>query len=125
MQGETKFTPGPWEFVPGSEHHGPYVSAPWGDDICDLYFMSDPSAPSVRNGGPSRPIWFHAEQANANAALIAAAPDLYAALETLLGHCELANEGRGASLVDPHSIRAARAALSRARGEAQGADDGE
>jgi hypothetical protein len=66
-------TPGPWDLVLENEHHGAYVAGPFGD-ICDLYAMSDPAALSVRNGATSRAVPFH--NANANARLIAAAPDL-------------------------------------------------
>lgn len=83
--GEVKHTPGPWEFVPGTEHHGPYVAGPWAGDICDCYTMSNPMHASVRNGGDSRPIWFHGETANANAALIAQAPTMFETLERIVG----------------------------------------
>lgn len=57
--GETiEHTPGPWEYVASTEHHGPYVAAPFGGDICDCYTMSNLSAFSVRNGGDSVPIHF-------------------------------------------------------------------
>jgi len=68
-----KFTAGPWEYVPGTEHHGPYVTGPWGGDICDCYTMSNPMAASVRNGGTSFPINHQGERAEANARLIAEA----------------------------------------------------
>lgn len=67
------FTAGPWEYVPGTEHHGPYVAGPWGGDICDCYAMSNPMAASVRNGGTSFPINHQGESAEANAQLIAEA----------------------------------------------------
>lgn len=69
-------TPGPWEYVPSTEHHGPYVESSVGGTICDCYVMSNPSAPSVRNGGDSKPISFFHEMADPNARLIASAPDL-------------------------------------------------
>jgi hypothetical protein len=68
---ETKFTPGPWEYIPSNKHHGPYVCGPFGGDICDCY---------IRNGGTSRPIHFQSDCADANAQLLAAAPELYATL---------------------------------------------
>ena len=73
-------TPGPWEYVPSTEHHGPYVTNQWGGDICDCYAMSNPASLSVRNGGDSRPIHFQHEAADANARLIAAAPQMLEAL---------------------------------------------
>jgi hypothetical protein len=76
-------TPGPWEYVPSTEHHGPYVEAPFGGTICDCYTMSNPSALSVRNGGDSKPVLFFHEMADPNARLIAAAPDMLAALKEL------------------------------------------
>ncbi len=77
-------TPGPWEYIASTEHHGPYVSGPFGGDICDCYAMSNPSALSVRNGGDSKPIPFQHEHADANARLIAAAPDLLEALRAVV-----------------------------------------
>lgn len=72
-----KHTPGPWEYVPSNANHGPYVANGWGaGDICDCYTMSKPSELAVCNGGTSEPIHFQHEEADANARLIAAAPDL-------------------------------------------------
>lgn len=74
-------TPGPWDYVQGTEHHGPYVTSDFGNTICDCYVMSNPHFPSVRNGGDSKPINHLHEMADPNARLIAAAPDLLEALK--------------------------------------------
>lgn len=115
------WTPGPWEYVPSTEHHGPYVAAPFGGDVADCYVMSNPTLLSERNGGKSRPIPHQAEAADANARLIAAAPELYEALEALLdAYMENApsNPGPGFWDLDRDSaVIAARAALAKARGE--------
>ncbi len=77
-------TPGPWEAIPANEHHGAYVVNHWGSTVCDLYTMSNPSVPSVRNGGDSFPVPFFAENADANARLIAQSPYLVEQAEFLL-----------------------------------------
>lgn len=69
-------TPGPWDYVPSNEHHGPYVTTEYGSTVCDCYCMSNPLALSVRNGGTSKPIHHMHEMAEANARLIAAVPEL-------------------------------------------------
>lgn len=77
---ESKHTPGPWEYIASTEHHGPYVAGPFGGDVCDCYTMSNLLAASIRNGGTSYPIPFQADCADANARLIATAPDMVAVL---------------------------------------------
>ena len=82
---EASHTPGPWGYVPSNEHHGPYVVNQWGSgDICDCYTMSNLNDYSVRNGGDSKPIHFQRDEADANARLIAAAPDMLEALELVI-----------------------------------------
>jgi len=68
-------TPGPWDYVSSTEHHGPYVTSEFGTTICDCYIMSEPSQWSTVNGGKSRPIHHLHEMADPNARLIAAAPE--------------------------------------------------
>lgn len=109
-------TEGPWEYIPSNEHHGPYVVASIGGDVCDCYAMSNPSALSVRNGGDSRPLHFQHESADANARLIAAAPDLLEALKDIV---DCAEDGtRFHYFVERSAVGAARAAIRKAEGTA-------
>lgn len=70
-------TPGPWEHVGATERHGHYVVTDFGSTVCDLYVMSKP-VPWATDPSP-KPVSFMHEMAEANARLIAAAPDLFAA----------------------------------------------
>ena len=74
------YTPGPWDYVASTEHHGPYVTSNYGSTIADCYVMSQPSELSTLNGGPSKPIPHMTEMADANARLISAAPEMLVAL---------------------------------------------
>ena len=100
MASDTKFTPGPW-FINRSEmgiHK--YVEARIGGGMIQ----------EVACCGPTE---LH-EQSDANARLIAAAPELYEALVGLLARAEI-------ELVDPedvHEVVLAKATISKARGEA-------
>ena len=71
-------TPGPWDYVPANEHHGPYVTTDYGTTVADLYVLSEPV---VWSSETRKPIPFMGEMAEANARLIAAAPDLLDALK--------------------------------------------
>lgn len=100
------FTPGPW-FVsddprPNMEWNRHIATDPDGENrIC---FMA--------NGGTERD-----DEFEGNARLIAAAPDLYAALESLLRRCETGFVGWPATLGEVESRDMARVALAKARGE--------
>ena len=122
---ELKYTEGPWEYIASTEHHGPYVAASFGD-VCDCYTMSNPTSLSVRNGGESKPIHFQADRADANARLIAAAPDLLEALEAITAHfADVMGgpmiAGRGVNFANGvdgiPTIVAARTAIAKAKGE--------
>lgn len=116
---KTAFTPGPWVLVPATEHHGPYIAADRGGDVCDCYCMTEPGLASTRNGGPSRPVNFQGEEAHANARLIAAAPDLFAQLARVTDHLEVwarDHSDERTSETDA-AIYCARAVLARAKGE--------
>ncbi len=110
---DTQHTPGPWEYVQSTEHHGPYVVHKFGPTVCDCYTMTQPGELSVRNGGASKPVHFMADEADANARLIAAAPDLLEAcqtLATLLDTDDWIATGRLA-------VKQAQAAIAKVRGE--------
>jgi hypothetical protein len=108
------YTPGPWEYIPGTEHHGPYVMSFVGD-VCDCYTMSNPNAASVRNGGESYPIPFQGEDAEANARLIAAAPEMLDALKQALLYIERDEVAHGRPFAAGNVVRAA---ISKAEGGA-------
>lgn len=122
---ESKFTPGPWEYVPSTEHHGPYITTgadmTYGD-IADFYVMSKPESWSVRNGGDSKPIHHQHERADANARLAASAPELLEALRELnrlsLVIMSAVNFADQSNLTFvSQAIKAARAAIAKATGQ--------
>lgn len=83
---DAKHTDTRLEYVPSTEHHGPYVTTEFGTTVCDFYAMSRPSERSTASGGPSKPIPHLAEMADANAARVVlcwnAHDDLVKALES-------------------------------------------
>ena len=100
-------TPGPWDYVPGNEHHGPYITSDFGSTIADCYVLSEPGAFSSTEA--RTPIPFMHEMAEANARLIAAAPDYHtAARET--DRLALVIES-AVRFSDPTNLAAVRAAL--------------
>lgn len=119
----TEFTPGPWEYVPSTEYHGPYVTSNFGNTICDLYVMSNPTDWSVGNGGTSKPNSYLAEMADPNARLIAAAPEMLKALKDALESLEWRtrqdNPHWDGKATPDSCIGTARAAIAKATGEPQ------
>ena len=109
---ETRFTPGPWRFLEGKDYdEGANVGRPLtvcggnNDDLANVY-SADDSTVSVSRA-----------EAVANAHLIAAAPDLYEALELLLATPEIADaDPRDKDEETQIAERKARAALRKARG---------
>jgi len=106
---ESKFTPGPW-FVEQSEKTPIYVS-PVGRheniSICNVLTMDEDDSESGD--------WINGDETKANAALIAAAPELLEALQGLLFAYE--DPGNTGSTHDEKVI-AARAAIEKATGHA-------
>jgi len=98
----SKHTPGPWTFVPDDREDG-ILGVVWGEGwpIAEIY--SDILDP---------------EEAEADTRLIAAAPELLAALQGLyadqVDYLTLNNLGG----MDNHWMKAARAAIAKATGEA-------
>jgi hypothetical protein len=110
-------TPGPWDYVPANEHHGPYVTTDYGSTVADLYMLSKPR-PWETDQTP-KPIHFLHEMADANARLIAAAPEMLEALKDAEAGLSFA----GADVVVPEgtfvptptlALRAVRAAIAKA-----------
>ena len=112
-------TPRPWDYVPSTEHHGPYITSEFGSTICDCYVMSHPSEPSTAADGKSKPIHFLHEMADPNAALIVRAVNahdaLVKALKELDGAIEAEDNGNVGSLA--RARVKVHAALKLAKGE--------
>lgn len=122
MSAETKFTPGPWEVKQGDDPRDFIVAERSGNTVaepnCELFNDWPELDPSVRHIG--------VDEAKANAYLIAAAPNLYSALEKLIEKADSFTQDavadrirfqRDAAHVIRNAMAAARAALRRARGE--------
>ncbi len=116
---DAKHTPGPWDYVRGNEHHGPYVTTDYGTTVADLYVLSEPGVFSTTEA--RTPIPFMHEMAEANARLIASAPCLLEALTVLYADYKaLADSGDAGNwqLEDTDSGKLALAAIAKATGEA-------
>lgn len=108
--GETRFTPGPWR----REQDTTLV---WGEcnaDDMSTFGMGFPVAAAQGTGDRRWGRHLGEDEQAANATLIAAAPELYAALEAIAAHLERIGDSRK----DAPFIDAANAALAKARGEA-------
>ena len=99
-ESETKWTPGPWHWDAGDVGVEPGVL------YADIY-TDDEAVIAMFN--------INLKEGTANARLIAAAPDLYAALERTLSWLT-SYQGSG-SMADHGPYNQARAALAKARGE--------
>ena len=109
---KTEHTPGPWHVcVP--DHRG-FAVAP-GEDMCEAgnpYIMSD-WGHRGKNGVDLRCL--HMGEAAANARLIAAAPELLAACEYLMGAMTPKQLHGKPGAGEPAGITMARAAIAKAR----------
>src|SRR5580698_5669447 len=101
---EPKFTPGPWSLC-GAERGGCEcfnIGAPdhpiaevthgeWGDQYVNIRLIDDPKGVGKLAEAFMDHLWYgnvEDEQARSNAYLIAAAPEMYAALELAKSHLE-------------------------------------
>jgi len=82
---DTKHTPGPWKI--DTHHDAPYIEDINGDAICTLYEDTEPED-SVTIWGWIEPF----KNAENNARLIAAAPELLQALKAALAQLEHTNQ---------------------------------
>jgi hypothetical protein len=103
MMSETRWTPGPWNIIEG-------------DSV--VFIESAKRKIAATNHAP---YWHHFSEIDlANAHLIAAAPDLYAALDAITARYVSIAVSGDCGFWNPENepeVVAARAALSRARGE--------
>ncbi|RUM98988.1 hypothetical protein EET67_04930 [Pseudaminobacter arsenicus] len=104
----------PFELIEGDEHHGPYIVNNYGADVCDFYAMSNPSSPSVRNGGDSKPVWF--TDAAANAAFMLRAANCHEELLAALKSAEGILSRAGYAEWPGWSLTEIRAAIAKAEG---------
>ena len=102
---EVKHTPGPWS-IDGPNRFGcPRITAPYKPTCTYLIAEASPDCPDDAT-------------MQANARLIAAAPDLLAACEALLRFAESVRPGGGVLAGEHDMLRDARAAISKAGGAA-------
>jgi len=107
---ETKFTPGPWKAIRDPLHYG---------SLSTVYAGSTEEKAGigaqmlVQVGG-----WSNPTEQEANAHLIAAAPELYEALEEIIQDVQQTSTGDITGTGCWEALDKARAALAKARGEA-------
>lgn len=105
---ESKHTPGPW-----IEDHFQYAGEHQRDIYAELSDGSRVQVAAVAEMLGFRPHW----EAEANANLMAAAPDLLEALEKVAGHFLMLATGNMPAESYADDFNAAQAAIARARGE--------
>ena len=104
------WTPGPWWFSP----HGAYGRTIAGETFPFGYIEAESAMPIFELDTVHK---IKRAELHANARLIAAAPELYAALEALLFRCEFYLGKWSAGYTDDAIMIAAGKALAKARGE--------
>jgi hypothetical protein len=107
------FTPGPWEPPHFSRHDSgcdctSIVEGGYAGGIAHVHFSNGIS--KISDGGNDCP---PAEEAKANGFLIAAAPELYAAIDEIVNY----SGGADRAIDDPYVMERAHLALAKARGE--------
>lgn len=104
----SKFTPGPWRWME-NKYRGGYSGLCGAENIAVLF-------PNSCNDGDDGDAWFEDFPSEADANLIAAAPEMYEALQTVF---EEWNDNDGFSSLDRtmKSYNAIRKALAKADGE--------
>lgn len=113
MRTETKFTPGPWEAVPEKLYNGRFHAAGRTPSVfCGDRKIADAHLPlgAFRKDGPS-------EEAEANARLIAAAPDLYNTLKAIFDCYEGGYSAESFAIHVEPFVQEAASVLAKARGE--------
>lgn len=99
------FTPGPWEVERHDQDDGSIDYAIWNhsaEHYTRIATVNDDTDDA---------------NAKANSHVMAAAPDLYEALNAIMGNHEVAGAGASIFQCTAAQVRAARAALAKARGE--------
>lgn len=99
---KTKFTPGPWS---SPENKSQY------SNVRDLFNGNGQRFATIQFGSPSREVT--EDEIEANARLIAAAPEMYEALENILRLSIFKAHG---TAYDQEQVEKARAALAKASG---------
>ena len=116
---ETTFTPGPWKAADRwgnfGDHNRHEADAPVGQVSRFSYAVADSDGLCVAHcTGPL--VTMSGERSEANARLIAAAPDMYAALAALFEHCAMVHNRWGDGCNSKQAaaaIAAGRAALAK------------
>lgn len=89
------FTQGPWEIIRSATYKSCWIEDESGRSIVDLYHYK------LEESSPENPILFIKENAESNARLIVAAPDLYSAVKSLISPFDGFNHNQLKRHLDP------------------------